>query len=364
LTLEIDGAMGEGGGQVLRVSTALSAILGTPIRIRNIRVKRSPPGLRPQHKTAVEALTRMSNASVEGLRVGSTSLTFTPKALEGGHFLFDTGTAGSTALVLQSVLPVMAFSQTPSRVEVRGGTNNPFAPAVDYLEAVFLPAISSMGITASLHLVKRGFYPRGGGVVVAEVDPIHTLQPITLTEFQAVKEITGVAYSARLPCHIVERMARSAQRTLEAAAYPDAKLRLECLQPPDKRCAVNPGTGLLLFANIHPHGVVGSDSLGKLGRPAETVGCEAAAALIKQLATRAPVDKFLGDQLIMYMALASGVSALRVSELTLHAVTCMAVATLVAGTRFTVVGSLGTPATITCNGQNPSGPRPLNQRSS
>jgi RNA 3'-terminal phosphate cyclase (ATP) len=344
--------MGEGGGQILRVSTALSAILGKPIRIRNIRVKRSPPGLRPQHKTAVEALTRMSNASVEGSQVGSTSLTFAPKALEGGQYVFDTGTAGSVSLVLQSLIPVMAFTQAKSRVEVRGGTNNPFAPAVDYLEEVLLPAVSCMGLNASIHLVKRGFYPRGGGVVVAEVEPINKLQPITLTEFTGVKDISGLSYSSRLPCHIVERMARSARRKLAAASYTNVEMRLECLQPKDKKCAVNPGTGILLYAKLRPRGVLGSDSLGKRGRPAEKVGYAAASALIKQLATRSPVDKFLGDQIIMYMALASGASTIRVSELTLHTTTCMAVSMLVAGSRFTVVGSLGKPATITCDGQD------------
>lgn len=344
--------MGEGGGQILRVSTALSAILGKPIRIRNIRVKRSPPGLRPQHVTAVEALTRVSNASVEGLQVGSTSLTFAPKALKGGHFFFDTGTAGSVSLVLQSLIPVMAFTQAKSRVEVRGGTNNPFAPAVDYLEEVLLPAVSCMGFNASLHLVKRGFYPRGGGVVIAEVEPINKLQPITLTEFKGVKDISGLSYSSRLPCHIVERMAKSAKHKLAEAAYTNVEMQLECLQPKDEKCAVDPGTGILLYAKLLPRGVLGSDSLGKRGRPAEKVGYDAASALITQLSTRSPVDKFLGDQLIMYMALASEASTIRVSELTLHTTTCMAVSTLVAGSRFTVVGRLGKPATITCDGQD------------
>jgi RNA 3'-terminal phosphate cyclase (ATP) len=344
--------MGEGGGQILRVSTALSAILGKPIRIRNIRMKRSPPGLRPQHKTAVEALTQMSNASVKGLHVDSTNLTFAPKALKGGQFVFDTGTAGSVSLVLQSLIPVMAFSQEKSRVEVRGGTNNPFAPAVDYIEEVLLPAVSYMGLNASIHLVKRGFYPRGEGVVTVEVKPIKKLRPITLTEFREVKDISGLSYSSRLRCHIVERMARSARRTLAKAMYRNVELRMECLQPKDEKCAVNPGTGILLYAKLYPRGVVGSDSLGKLGRPAEKVGFEAASTLIKQLATRAPVDKFLGDQLIIYMALASAASTIRVSELTLHTITCMAVSKLVAGSRFTVVGSLGKPATITCDGWN------------
>jgi RNA 3'-terminal phosphate cyclase (ATP) len=223
---------------------------------------------------------------------------------------------------------------------------------VDYLEEVLLPALSCMGLKASIHLVKRGFYPRGGGVVVAEVEPINKLRPITLTEFKGVKDVSGLSYSSRLPCHIVERMARSARRELAAAGYTNVEMRLECLQHKDEKCAVNPGTGILLFAKLRPRGVLGSDSLGKRGRPAEKVGYDAASALIKQLATRSPVDKFLGDQLIMYMALASGVSTIRVSELTLHTTTCMAVSTLVAGSRFMVVGSLGKPATITCDGQD------------
>jgi RNA 3'-terminal phosphate cyclase (ATP) len=294
----------------------------------------------------------MSNASVEGLQVGSKSLTFIPEALKGGQFVFDTGTAGSVSLILQSLLPVMAFAQAKSRIEVRGGTNNPFAPAVDYLEEVLLPAVSCMGLNATIHLVKRGFYPRGGGVVVTEVEPINKLRPITLTHFKGVKGISGLSYSSRLPCHIVERMARSAKRTLAAAAYTDVEMRLECLQPKDGKCAVNPGTGMFLNAKLLPRGVVGSDSLGKRGKPAEKVGFDAASTLIKQLATRSPVDKFLGDQLIIYMALASGASKIRVSELTLHTTTCIAVSTLVAGSRFTVVGSLGKPATITCIGQD------------
>lgn len=153
--------MGEGGDQILRVSVALSTVLGKPIRIRNIRAKRSQPGLRPQHETAVKAFARMSNAVVEGLKVGSMSLRFFPEDLEGGSFFFDTGTAGSVSLILQSLIPVMALSRDKSCVEIRGGTNNPFAPAVDYIEGVLLPTISEMGLRASIHLVKRGFYPRG-----------------------------------------------------------------------------------------------------------------------------------------------------------------------------------------------------------
>lgn len=349
LVVEIDGSMGEGGGQILRVSAALSTILGKPIRIRNIRAKRSPPGLRPQHETAVMALACMSNANVEGLKVGSMSLEFFPKVLEGGSFFFDTGTAGSVSLILQSLLPVMALSKDESHVEIRGGTNNPFAPAVEYIEGVLLPTISAMGLKAAVQLVKRGFYPRGGGIVKARVEPIKQLKPITLTEFKEVREVTGLAYSSRLPCHIVERMAKSAGKTLEDEGY-KVDIELECLQPKDGKCAVNQGTGIILFAKLLPKGVMGSDGLGEIGKPAERVGWEAASTLIKQLATTSPVDKFLGDQLIVYMALARGRSTIKVSELTLHATTCIAVSEIITGARFEVVGSQGEPATITCEG--------------
>jgi RNA 3'-terminal phosphate cyclase (ATP) len=351
LVLEIDGSMGEGGGQILRVSVALSTILGKPIRIDNIRRRRSPPGLRPQHKTAVAALARMSNAAVKGLTIGSTRLTFAPGKLTGGRCFFDTGTAGSVSLILQSLLPVMALSTRRFHVEVCGGTNNPLAPPVDYLQGVLLPTVSQMGLKASIQLLKRGFYPRGGGVVRAEVEPVEQLTPLTLTEYKATQQIAGVSYSSRLPCHIVERMAESARKTLAAAGHQDVQIRLECLQPPDGRCARDPGTGILLVAHLLPHGVLGSDSLGQLGKPAEQVGWEAASNLTQQLAVASPVDKFLGDQLIIYMALASGVSTIRVSELTSHTVTCMAVSQMIAGVQFNVAGRQGTPATITCGGR-------------
>jgi len=350
LVIEIDGSMGEGGGQILRVAVALSAILGKPIEMRNIRAKRSKPGLMPQHETAVKALAQMSDATVEGLKTGSMSLRFAPKDLKGGRFLFDTGTAGSISLVLQSLIPVMALSEDKSYVEIRGGTNNPFAPAVDYLEGVLLPTISEMGVKASIQLVKRGFYPMGGGIAKSEVEPTTQLKPITLTNYKEIKEIRGLAYSSKLPCHIVERMAESARKTLEDKGYKEATIKLECLQPNDKKCAANPGTGIILFADILPQGIMGSDSLGKVGKPAEQVGREAASLLIKQLATASPVDRFLGDQLIIYMTLASGRSTIRVSELTLHATTCIAVSEIVAGASFKVAGSQGEPATITCEG--------------
>lgn len=216
--IAIDGSYGEGGGQILRVSIALSAVTGKPVKIYNIRAKRSPPGLRTQHATAVKAVAQLDDAEARGLKGGSSDVSFYPKSPKAGDFIFDAGTAASTTLILQSLMPAMAFSPGRVSVEVRGGTNAHWAPVVDYLQGVLLPTLSKMGLKGNVTLIRRGFYPRGGGVVKAFVEPVKKLQPIVLTDFGEVKRISGLAYSSRLPSHVVERMVRSAEQTLKRRA--------------------------------------------------------------------------------------------------------------------------------------------------
>jgi RNA 3'-terminal phosphate cyclase (ATP) len=204
---------------------------------------------------------------------------------------------------------------------------------IDYLQAILLPTVSQMGLKASIQLVKRGFYPRGGGIVTAEA--------VTVKQLLA----------SRLPCHIVERMVECAGKTFEAKAHKDVKIWLECFQPPDSKRARDQGTGIRLVAPLLQHGVLGIDSLGELGKPAERVGWEAASNLIQQLAAVSPGDKFLGAQLIICMAVASGASTIQVSELTSHTVTRIAVSHMIAGVRFNFARRQGTPAIIPCGGQ-------------
>lgn len=346
----VDGSYGEGGGQILRVSVALSAVTGKPVKLYSIRAKRSPPGLRPQHATAVEAVAQISNAAVSDLKVGSMEVNFYPQSPKSGEFLFDAGTAASTTLILQSLMPAMAFAPRRISVEVRGGTNAPWAPVVEYLQGVLLPTIGKMGLKGSVDLIRRGFYPRGGGIVRTSVEPVKTLKPIVLTEFGEVLKIRGLSYSSRLPVHIVERMAKSAEQTLREGGYGNLKVELEGLQPDNPKCAIDQGCGIILLAELSSGAIVGSDSLGALGKPAEKVGKEAAIKLLNQLKAEAPVDNHLGDQLIVYMALADGYSKLRVSELTLHTVTCIHVSEKIVGATFEVIGEQGKPATIACNG--------------
>ncbi len=348
--IELDGSIGEGGGQVLRVAITLSAIMLKPIRIYNIRAKRSPSGLRPQHLTAVKAVAWLTDAEVKGLNVGSSEVLFIPKRLKGGSTTFDAGTAGSTTLILQSLMPAMSFAEGRVDVEVRGGTNNPMAPTFEYLYYVLLPVIRQMGCNFSLEMIRRGFYPRGQGILRIRSEPVEYLKPIKLTEFSGIEKISGISYSCRLPSHIAERMAKSASNFLKMNGYENVDIALEVLQPNTPKCSVDPGCGIILFAKTKDGHLIASDSLGKLGIPAEKVGEEVATDLVKQLNAKAPVDKHLGDQLVVWVAIAKGYSEYRVTELTLHTFTSVEVCKRLTGADFVVEGALGEPGRISCNG--------------
>ncbi|MEM4700418.1 MAG: RNA 3'-terminal phosphate cyclase, partial [Candidatus Nezhaarchaeales archaeon] len=293
--IEVDGSMLEGGGQILRVSVALSAVSGIPVKVFNIRAKRSNPGLRPQHLTAIKAVAEVVNARVEGLHVGSRELVFIPSKPRSGFFSFDVGTAGSTTLVLQSLMPVAALAPSVVTAEIKGGTDNPMAPPVDYVERVLTPALLKMGYRCKVATLRRGFYPRGGGMVRAVMEPAGQLSPISLDGRRGSVEVRGVAYSCRLPSHVVERMSRAAYERLREGGMDVVSIEREVLQPGHPKCSLDPGCGILLVAEGEGC-LMGSDSLGERGKPAEVVGREAADSLLRQLETWASVDRHLGDQ--------------------------------------------------------------------
>src|SRR4051794_18716560 len=217
---EIDGSYGEGGGQLLRTSVALAAVTGQPVRLYNIRARRSNPGLAPQHLAAVKAVAALSSAEVDGLAVQSREIFFRPGPLQGGRFDFPVGTAGSITLVLQAVLPVAIACMEPSRITISGGTDVRAAPPLDYFRHVLLPLLSHIGVTAKIEVQSRGYYPRAGGKITVHVEPSRALLPLVMVERRKLDGIYGFAHVANLPAHIVDRMAASALAELSAFPAP------------------------------------------------------------------------------------------------------------------------------------------------
>jgi RNA 3'-terminal phosphate cyclase (ATP) len=350
MKVEIEGTYGEGGGQILRTAIALSAVTGMPVRVINVRGKRSPHGLRPQHKTAVDTLARYVDADVKGAEIGSSEVDFSPKNSRLEHIVADIGTAGSSTLILQSLLPVMLFSRNTTEIEIRGGTNNPLAPPFDYLDRVLLPTLAKMGAKTDLRLKRRGFYPKGGGVLAIRTEPSAVLNSINLTEFGEVRRISGIAFSSRLPGHIVPRMANAAQSRLEKVGCRPQRIGQEILQEDDPRCAFSPGCGIVLTAILSSGAILGSDELGRIGKSAEQVSRAAADALIHMITQGVPTDEHLVDQLLVYMALAKGRSMVRAERLTMHMISCIYVCEQFLGRIFSISKGADLVATVTCDG--------------
>jgi len=348
--ISIDGGHGSGGGQILRVALALSALTLKPVEVLNVRAKRIKPGLRPQHLAAAESVAKLASARARGLHVGSRKVSFDPTRISSGSMRFDIGTAGSTTLVLQALVPPMCFASGPVEAHLIGGTNNPLAPPVEFLRQVLQPALAKMGCRLEVDLVRRGFYPVGKGELRASCYPISRVKPIQITEFGSMEGITGLVYSSGLPSHIPRRIAASAKEHLAKYGFPDVTLEIEETQPGDARSSQSPGCGIILAAHLTSCGVLSGDSLGRPGKTSETVGQEAAQRLLEQLRTQKPVDSHLADQLIVYMAVADGTSRIEVTELTAHALTSIYVAEQITGARFSVEGEEGTPGLISCQG--------------
>lgn len=204
-TLIIDGSQGEGGGQVLRTSLALSMVTGRPFRIEGIRAGRANPGLLRQHLTGVRAAAEISGAKVQGAELGSKQLTFEPGEVRAGDYQFSIGTAGSTTLVLQTILPALLAAKGRSTMVLEGGTHNPAAPPFDFLQRVFLPLVNRMGPRVSVELERHGFFPAGGGCFRVVVDPVEKLQPLELLTRGEIRRRTCRVLLSNLPRTIAKR---------------------------------------------------------------------------------------------------------------------------------------------------------------
>ncbi len=320
--LVIDGSHGEGGGQIVRTSLALSAITGRAIRLEKIRAGRRKPGLAAQHLTGVRATAEICAARLEGDALGSQALSFTPGGpTRAGDYRFDVaahrrgGSAGATSLVLQTVLLPLALAAGDSTVSVRGGTHVAWSPTFDYLRDVWLPALESTGVRSSLELARWGWYPVGQGEIRARIHGLGLarIAALKLDDRGELSSVTGRAAASRLPEHIPRRMSDHASEMLAAEGL------VARIEPQAVRAAC-PGAGLFL-TTCYAGARAGFSALGRRGKPSEEVATDAAAALLDHHHSDAAVDQHLGDQLILPACLATGESTFTVSRVTAHLAT-------------------------------------------
>lgn len=316
--IEIDGSMGEGGGQVLRTSLTLSILTRQPFRIYNIRLNRSTRGLRPQHVQAVKAAAQICHGEVSGAQEGSLHVEFQPGEIQSGRYRFEIGTAGAVTLVLQTILIPLAHAPAASEVYISGGTHVQWSPVFEYLTLQWLPYLQMIGYESKLDLDRAGFYPQGGGRIRAIVRPSNANRPIELLQRGKLRELTGISAVCNLDPSIAERQKRQAIQRLASLRYaPRIKLQ-------EYRSQNSKGTVFLLHAQFE-NGSACFSSLGAVGKPAERVADEAVDDLITFMESSATIDHHLADQLLLPLALLDQPSAFHTNQVSQHLVTNAAV---------------------------------------
>lgn len=306
--ITIDGTAG--GGQLLRTALSLSTITDTPFRIDDVRSTRPDPGLKPQHLTAVQLVTDLCDADVEGAELESDSLTFRPGSARRTPLEADVGTAGSVTLLFDTILPMAATYDEPFQLTATGGTNVKWAPTVEYHQLVKLPLLANWGVDADIDLFKTGFYPAGGGKATLQTTPssLSRFELETRGEIKRV-EIYSKAAEELAERNVAERQAAHAKEELKNAGFPTEIQRIEYVS------TRSIGSSLLL-RGVYEYTVVGIGALGERGRTSEAVADGAVQQFTAFHASNAPVDAFMGDQLMVILALAGG--SVRIPTVTAH----------------------------------------------
>ena len=294
--LTIDGSQGEGGGQVLRTSLTMAMVTGTDIKIENIRAGRAKPGLMRQHLTCVKAAQAISDADVNGAKVGSTSIIFKPKAIKAGEYEFSVGTAGSTMLIFQTVLPALAIAKGESKLMFRGGTHNMMAPSFDFIALAFVPLLRRMGLDIEMHLHQHGFYPQGGGEWSVVIMPSGRIKSLQLVEAGDFVNKEAVITNANIPSHVAEREMDEITKRCDWARDEMRSENVKCF-----------GSGNIVSLRLHyEHCSEVIEHVGNVGVSAERVARSAANDLRRYQASEAVVGEHLADQLLLPMAIGEG----------------------------------------------------------
>ncbi len=339
----VDGSVGEGGGQVVRTALLMSSLLSVPVEITNIRARRKPQGLKKQHLGVIKALQYITNATVEGAYEGSKHLVFEPKTLKGGAYRINLETAASVSLFFQTVLPLAFFIPKRFLIAVKGGTDVEKAPTVDWVANVFLPHLEPLANGVSLRIIRRGFYPAGGGYVTLQVESRLSYRLMGLEEIREfakgflnlhkpergnIKKIRGISVSHK---SLQERRVAERQR-IGAIEYLKETLGRKASVNNLYVDADSIGTSITLWIIDDRGNVWGADALGKKGKPAEEVGREAAQKLVEDFESGANVDRHLADHLVPLLALVGG--RIKVPEITSHLETNIEVVKLFVGDIF------------------------------
>jgi RNA 3'-terminal phosphate cyclase (ATP) len=339
--IEIDGSFGEGGGQLLRTSLSLSCLLNKPFHIFNIRKKRKKPGLMPQHLMGIRSLKLISNAKVEGDSQGSTELLFEPGEVKAGDYVFDIGTAGSTSLLLQALIPPLIFAKHKSSLTLKGGTHVPFSPSFHYISQVFIPFLNKLEIEVRATIESYGFYPKGGGKVHVEIRPADKIESVKYLERGQLRKVYGFSGVGNLPISIAERQKNAALASLISQGI-NAEIAIISVSTPGQ------GTFIFLVAETE-NCLAGFSSLGERGKKAELVGEEAAKKFLDYYSTSACFDLHLADQIVLYLAIAKGESLFTTAEISNHLLTNLWIIEKFSGVRYTIEGEMGKPGKVTIN---------------
>lgn len=336
--IPVDGAHGEGGGQILRTALALSVATGQGFELTHIRVRRSRPGLRPQHLAAVRAAAMACGAKVGGVFEGSPDLRFEPGPIAAGDFRFEIATAGAATLVLQTVVPPLATAGAASRVAVTGGTHVPLSPSFDFLSRHWAAAVAGLGLRSAYSLLRAGFHPPGGGEIEARVEAWTRPAALRIEERGALIRLRGVSGEAHVKKDVAKRQRDAAQARLWEARRLEAEWDVVAVK------AASPGSFLLLEA-VFEKGRGAFGYLGERGVRAEQLGDRAARRMLRFLDEEGATDPCLADQLVVPFALAGGGGMATTTEVTAHLETAVTTAGLF-GVKARVIGRRGLPGAV------------------